>query len=87
MATTRRPTMTDVARRANVSQATVSYIVNNVATQSISQATRTAVEKAIEELGYRRNAQARSLASGTSGVIVCVIPPLPLAEPVTLFRS
>lgn len=82
MATTRRPTMTDVARRANVSQATVSYIVNNVATQSISQATRTAVEKAIEELGYRRNAQARSLASGTSGVIVCVIPPLPLAEPV-----
>lgn len=74
--------MTDVARRANVSQATVSYIINNVTTQSISSETRAAVEKAIAELGYRRNAQARSLASGTSGVVVCIIPPVPLADPV-----
>jgi DNA-binding LacI/PurR family transcriptional regulator len=74
--------MTDVARRAKVSQATVSYVINNVTTQSISEETRAAVERAIAELGYQRNAQARSLAAGTSGVVVCIVPPVPLAEPV-----
>lgn len=82
MASERRPTMTDVARRARVSQATVSYIVNNVTKYSITDETRAAVERAIAELGYQPNAQARSLASGTSGVAVCVIPPVPLGEPV-----
>lgn len=87
MTTPRRPTMSDVARRANVSQATVSYVVNNVATQSISDETRAAVERAIAELGYRRNAQARSLAAGTSGVVVCIIPSVPLADPVLRLLS
>lgn len=82
MAAKRRPTMTDVASLANVSQATVSYVVNNVTKYSITDETRAAVERAIAELGYQPNAQARSLASGTSGVVVCVVPPLPLAEPV-----
>ena len=72
MAAKRRPTMTDVASLANVSQATVSYVVNNVTKYSITDETRAAVERAIAELGYQPNAQARSLASGTSGVVVCV---------------
>ncbi len=78
----RVPTMTDVARRAGVTQATVSYVLNNVTKHTISDDTRQAVLKAARELGYRPNHNARSLASGQSSVVVVVVPPLPLSEPV-----
>ncbi|MGH9107464.1 MAG: LacI family DNA-binding transcriptional regulator [Acidimicrobiales bacterium] len=54
-----RPTMMDVARAAKVSLKTVSRVVN--AEQAVSAATALAVQKAIQELGYRRNEHARAL--------------------------
>lgn len=60
-----------VARRARVSTATVSRVLNNVSV--VKTATRTRVMKAIEELKYHPNLHARSLAGGKSrsiGVIV-----------------
>lgn len=67
----RQPTLSDVARLAGVSPQTASRVVNNY--EFISPATRTRVLRAIEQLGYRRNAAARSLATGRSDVIGVVI--------------
>ena len=60
-----------VARRAKVSTATVSRVLNNASV--VKTATRNRVMKAIEELKYHPNLHARSLAGGKSrtlGVIV-----------------
>ena len=60
-----------VARRAKVSTATVSRVLNNASV--VKTSTRTRVMKAIEELQYHPNLHARSLAGGKSrtlGVIV-----------------
>src|SRR5580700_6629855 len=60
-----------VARRAKVSTATVSRVLNNVSL--VKNTTRTRVMRAIEELKYHPNLHARSLAGGKSrsvGVIV-----------------
>ena len=67
-------TRADVARHANVSPATVSYVLNDVKNQTISESTRMAVRRAAAELGYRPNLAARNLAAGSSGVVVYVIP-------------
>ncbi|WP_433555768.1 LacI family DNA-binding transcriptional regulator [Pseudonocardia xinjiangensis] len=64
------PVMTDVARLAGVSHQTVSRVVNG--SPHVSTPTRNKVLAAMEQLGYRRNAVARALAtrrSGTLGVI------------------
>ena len=64
----------DVAKRAKVSTATVSRTVNHVPTVDAQLAKR--VWKAIAELGYYPNRQARALVSGTShafGLIVSEI--------------
>ena len=65
-------TITDVARRAKVTRATVS----NVITQrvSVSPETRARVLQAIEELGYRPNLVARGLAQGKTSTLALVIP-------------
>src|SRR5208337_4385516 len=60
-----------VARRAKVSTATVSRVLNNAS--FVKNTTRTRVMKAVEELKYHPNLHARSLAGGKSrsiGVIV-----------------
>ncbi|HSH78747.1 MAG TPA: LacI family DNA-binding transcriptional regulator [Herpetosiphonaceae bacterium] len=57
-----RITHRDVARRAKVSTAVVSYVVNN-GPRSTAPETRERVLRAIEELGYHPNAFARSLRS------------------------
>ncbi|MBL7257811.1 LacI family DNA-binding transcriptional regulator [Paractinoplanes lichenicola] len=68
----RRPTMHDVARAAGVSPATVSRVVNNE--RYIRKETRAAVEQAIAELGFERNAAARSLRPGqTTNTVALVI--------------
>ncbi|WP_274916274.1 LacI family DNA-binding transcriptional regulator [Streptomyces sp. WZ-12] len=54
-------TMVDVARRAGVSVATVSHVVNG--TRPVRPDTRAAVLAAIEELGYTHNTLARSLVT------------------------
>jgi DNA-binding LacI/PurR family transcriptional regulator len=60
-------TIKDVARRAGVSIATVSYVFNESA--PISDGTRTRVLKAAAKLGYRPNAIARGLRSRESRTI------------------
>ena len=65
-----RPTAADVARRAGVSRATVSYVLNRVDTQSISAATTEAVQKAARELGYVPNAFAQSLKRGQGSTVL-----------------
>lgn len=54
-------TMRDVARRAGVSVATVSHVLN--ATRPVRPATRDAVLQAIAALGYTHNTLARSLVT------------------------
>ena len=64
-------TIRDVAKRAGVSVATVSRVLNNSALTS--KETREQVLKAVAELGYRPNANAQALAtqsSETLGVVV-----------------
>lgn len=64
-------TIKDVARLANVSVATVSRVMNN--SPKASAASREAVRKAMAELGYTPNANARALVSqtcDTMGVVV-----------------
>lgn len=65
-----RVTSTDVAQRAGVSRATVSYVLNDAPDQSISEKTRDAVLRAARELGYRPHAGARSLRSGRSDIVL-----------------
>lgn len=48
-----RVTMTDVARRAGVSQTTVSLVLNEADGARVSVETRTRVQKVAERLGYR----------------------------------
>ena len=75
-----RPTKADVARLAKVSAATVSYVLNDVAGQTISAQTRAAVHAAAKELGYRPNLAARNLARGGSGVMLYVVPRISLGD-------
>ncbi|GAA1728496.1 LacI family DNA-binding transcriptional regulator [Isoptericola hypogeus] len=62
-----RVTITDVARAAGVSVATVSKVVNN--RYGVAPATATRVLAVVEELGYESSLVARSLRSGRTGVI------------------
>ncbi len=75
-----RPTKADVAQRANVSTATVSYVLNDAEGRSISPRTREAVRRAAQELGYRPNLAARNLARGGSGVVLYIMPRIALGE-------
>jgi LacI family transcriptional regulator len=63
----RRSTMRDVARLAGVSVQTVSVVVNDKAV--VSPATRDRILEAIDELGYRPMAVARSLRTGATRTI------------------
>lgn len=62
----------EVARRAGVSPAVVSYVTNG--SHAVSAATRVRVEAAIEELGYRPNAIARSLARSRTFTLGLLVP-------------
>jgi LacI family transcriptional regulator len=55
-----RPTMTDVARLAGVSQSSVSLVLNNMTGARISDQTRERVIKAAQDLGYALPSQRRS---------------------------
>ncbi|MFC5502694.1 LacI family DNA-binding transcriptional regulator [Lysinimonas soli] len=65
-------TRTDVARRAGVSSAVVSYVVN-AGPRNVAPETRERVLRAIEELGYRPNASARALKRGVSETIGLIV--------------
>lgn len=65
------PTIKDVAKRANVSPTTVSYVING--TRFVSPATEERIRAAIKELDFRPNFIARSLRANrtmTVGMIV-----------------
>jgi DNA-binding LacI/PurR family transcriptional regulator len=62
-----RPVMADVARRAGVSQQTVSRVLNGH--PNVSAATKADVLAAIRELGYRPNVAARTLVTGKTNVL------------------
>lgn len=49
----RRPTMTDVARLAGVSQSSVSLVLNNMSGARIAESTRRRVLEAAQAIGYR----------------------------------
>lgn len=61
----------DVARRAKVSAATVSRVLNNV--DVVKSSTRARVMKAVAELKYHPNLHARTLAGGRSRTLGIVV--------------
>jgi DNA-binding LacI/PurR family transcriptional regulator len=63
-----------VAARAGVSRQTVSRVINNK--DEVSASTRTQVLAAIEELGYRPSAVARSMVAGRTCTLGCISPNL-----------
>lgn len=68
----RAPTMADVAQRAGVSHQTVSRVLSNH--PNVRDTTRAEVQRAIDQLGYRRNSSARALVTRrtlTLGVVAC----------------
>lgn len=66
--------MRDVARLADVSIATVSFVIND--SKPVAPATRARVEEAMLQLGYRRNALGRALASKRTRIIALLYPAL-----------
>lgn len=73
-----RTTSADVARRAGVSRATVSYVLNDRQDQTIPESTRERVRAAAHDLGYTPNAAARSLRAGRSRLVLLVNNGIPL---------
>jgi DNA-binding LacI/PurR family transcriptional regulator len=67
-------TMSDVAKRANVSIATVSFVLSG--SKPISAPTRERVETAMKELGYRRNPVGAALARGRTRILALLYPAL-----------
>ncbi len=80
--TTRRVTSADVARIAGVSRATVSYVLNDTPHQTISAPTRARVLAAAATLGYAPSAAARTLRTGRSDVVLCLLPDWPIGHEV-----
>ncbi len=68
----RGPTIRDVARRAGVSAATVSRVLND--SPLVLEPTRARVQAAVDELDYRLNATARNLSIGRAMAIGVVVP-------------
>ena len=61
------PTIKDIARAADVSVTTVSYVLNNKG--NISEETRSHVLQVVEEMGYTRSIRARNLREQQSRTI------------------
>ncbi|MFI7603820.1 LacI family DNA-binding transcriptional regulator [Micromonospora sp. NPDC049366] len=72
MTTAQRPTLEEVARRAGVSRATVSRVVNGSTT--VAEPIREAVHRAVAELGYVPNLAARSLVTQRTDSVALVMP-------------
>ncbi|MFH8368783.1 LacI family DNA-binding transcriptional regulator [Streptomyces sp. NPDC018031] len=67
-----RPTLEEVAARAGVGRGTVSRVING--SPKVSDRTRTAVQRAVAELGYVPNLAARALAGNRADAVALVIP-------------
>ena len=71
---TKPPTIREVARRAGVSVATVSRVMNGRG--SVSDRTRQAVGEVIREIGFRPNVIGRGLKTARSGTLGVLVPSL-----------
>lgn len=69
----KRVTSKMVAQHAGVSQTTVSFVLNKVEGQNISEETQLRVFEAARELGYVPDATARNLARGISDNIALIL--------------
>ena len=67
-----KPTIRDVAKKANVSVSTVSRVINQKG--YVHEDTKIIVEKTIQELGFIPNQLARSLTSRSSKIIGVIVP-------------
>ena len=65
-------TISDVARLAGVSTATVSHTINS--TRYVSEETKARVYQAIRQLGYTPDASARSFRTGKKQTIGFIVP-------------
>ncbi len=83
MTETARSTSTDVARRAGVSRATVSYVLNGRSDQSIPEPTRRRVLDAANELGYVPHAASRALRAGRSRLVLLIDADVPWSTNIT----
>jgi DNA-binding LacI/PurR family transcriptional regulator len=77
----KRPTISDVAKKAGVSKAAVSFYINNHTSQ-LSKTTQKKIESTIKQLKYIPSASARNLAKGKTSLIGIVTVNL-LADPFT----
>lgn len=75
----------DVAKRARVSISTVSRVLNNTA--PVKNSTRARVLKAVKELRYHPNLQARSLAGGKSQTLGLIVSNLENPFFLDIFRA
>ncbi|UOR01325.1 LacI family transcriptional regulator [Leucobacter allii] len=73
MSGSRAPTLREVARHAGVHVATASRALNTAQQHLVSEDTRARVQAASAALGYRANAVAQSLRTGTTGTIGVVV--------------
>lgn len=67
-----KPTIKDVAKKANVSISTVSRVINKRG--YVHEDTRKLIEKSIAELGFVPNQLARSLTNRSSKIIAVIVP-------------
>lgn len=67
-------TVTDVARAAGVSRATVSYVLNGRRDVRVSEPTRERVIETARRLGYVGSPAARALRSGRGDVVLLLVP-------------
>jgi LacI family transcriptional regulator len=81
----RNSTIDDVARAAGVARVTVSRVLNNGA--NVRPETRERVRRAVEELGYSVNQQARALASGMASQIMLIHAHSPELEPNSYYNA
>ncbi|MFY8106606.1 MAG: LacI family DNA-binding transcriptional regulator, partial [Elstera sp.] len=65
-------TMSDIAKAAGVSTATVSRAISTP--ELVSEDTRARVQAAVERLGYRPNSAARSLRTQKSTAVLVIVP-------------
>jgi LacI family transcriptional regulator len=68
-----RPNIRDVANRAGVSVATVSFVLNEAQRHRIRPKTQDRVLDAVKELGYSPNVSARNLAVGRSHILGVIV--------------
>lgn len=70
----RRTTTADIARAAGVSRATVSYVLNNTSNSGIPPHTAARIKKIAQDLNYVPSAAARILRSGSSNLVLGILP-------------